>query len=347
MELYIFDENRNLIGVLESYEYFRWTRRYSTSGSFELKAIATPINTELLTLGKYLWKSDDEEAGVIEYVEMTMSETELVTAKGRFVTSFLTRRIIWGTEILNGSLSDCIGKLLNNHLINPSNFDRKIDFISYTNEGITDSVKTQISYRNLMNAVTRLCDTADVGIKTVFDPITKSFTVKLYKGVESQAVFSREYENLINQSYTQNISDYANVALVGGEGEGPSRIFAVTGTGSGIERRETFVDARDLNSEEFGGDYMDALVFRGQSRLSELTLTRSFDAAINPHSNLEYKIDFDLGDIVKVISKEWNVSLTTRITEIEESYGSDGQSLNIVFGKGMLTLIQKLKGGDS
>jgi hypothetical protein len=74
-------------------------------------------------------------------------------------------------------------------------------------------------------------------------------------------------------------------------------------------------------------------------------MAQSFDAAVNPHGNLTYKVDFDLGQIVQVVSKRWGVTLTARITEIEENYDADGQSLNIVFGKGILSLMQRLKGG--
>jgi len=71
---------------------------------------------------------------------------------------------------------------------------------------------------------------------------------------------------------------------------------------------------------------------------------QSFDASVNPHGNLRYKTDFDLGQTVKVISKKWGVTLNARITEVEESYDAAGQSITVVFGKGVLTLFQKLKG---
>ena len=74
-------------------------------------------------------------------------------------------------------------------------------------------------------------------------------------------------------------------------------------------------------------------------------MAHSFDAEVNPHGNLRYKVDFDLGQMVTVLSKKWGVTLSARITEIEESYDASGQSLNIVFGKGALSLLQKLKGG--
>ncbi len=340
---YIFNNTLELSGVVESFEYLRWTRRYNRCGSFELKAIATDENLALLMIGNILWPGSDEEAGIIEYVEMSREEREIIAVGGRFATSYLSRRIIWSTETLNGGLSDCVGQLLQNHIMNPSNADREIDFLHYINDNITNAVSTQISYRNLMDAVTGLCEASDVGVKTVFDPTAKTFTVRLYEGAESQAVFAEEYENLTSQIFTQSVVDYSNIALIGGEGEGASRIFVTTGSRAGANRREIFVDAKDLRSEDLSGDYTTALLFRGQSKLSERVMTQSFDAAINPHGNLRYKVDFDLGQTVKVISIRWGVILDTRITEIEETYDADGQSLDFVFGKGILTLPQKLK----
>lgn len=343
MELYIFNPDRELAGVVESFEYLRWTRRYSQCGSFELKAIATPENTTLLKEGNILWKSDDEEAGIIEHLELSQTGSETITASGRFATSFLARRIVWQTETLSGDLSACVEQLLGNNLITPSDPARQIPGISFSSPNLGIPISAQISYRNLLEAVTEMCDTSSIGIKTVFAPATGTFTVTLYAGAASQAVFSKEYENLTEQTYTESAADYANSALVGGEGEGAGRTFVAITGGSGESRREIFVDAKDLRSEDFGGDYTDALTFRGQSKLSELAIRYSFDASVNPHGNLVYKTDFDLGQTVKVVSKTWGVSMTTRIMEIEETYDADGQSIGVTFGKSELTIAQKIR----
>ena len=346
MELYVFRCDRSLLGVVEAFEYLRWSRRYSHCGSFELKAIATPENTELLRLGHYLWKNDDEEAGLIEFAELIMQEQEFIVVSGRFVTSFLARRIIWGTEILSGDLATAVNQLLQNHLLNPTDPERRIDGLTFIPEALGFSINTQASYRNLLDTVSGLCETADVGIKTVINPDTGVFAVKMYQGTETQAVFSKEYENIIEQVFTQSLVDYASIALVGGEGEGPERILATTGGGTGEERYEIFVDARDLQSEDFPEDYNAALVFRGQERLAELAMVKSFDVSVNQYGNLQYKIDFDIGSQVRIIAKRWGLSIAARITEIEENYDQDGLSLSVVFGKPLLTLAQKLKGGN-
>ncbi len=343
MQLYIYNSSRELSGIVESFEYLRWTRRYSQCGSFELKAIATPENTALLQEGNFIWKNDDEEAGIIEYLELSQTEQEIITASGRFATSFFSRRIVWGTEKLSGDLSVCVEQLLDNNLISPADAVRKIDDIAFSSPNLGIPVSTQISYRNLMDAVTGLCAASDIGIKTVFNPATGIFTVTLYRGADSQAVFSKEYENLTEQSYTESAADYANTALIGGEGEGESRTFVAITSGSGETRREIFVDAKDLQEVDFGIGYTDALIFRGQSKLSEQAIRYSFDTSVNPHGNLTYKIDFDLGQSVQVISKAWGVSMTTRITEVEETYDADGQSISVVFGKAELTIAQKIR----
>lgn len=343
MELYIFNTNRELVGIVESFEYLRWTRRYSQCGSFELKAIATQENAELLKEGNIIWKNDDEEAGIIEHLSLSQTDQEFITVSGRFATSFLARRIVWQTEKLSGDISDCVEQLIENNLINPTDVARKISGISFSSPSLDIPISTQISYRNLMDAVTELCEVSEVGIKTIFTPETGVFTIMLYKGTESQAVFSKEYENLTEQVYTVSAADFANTALIGGEGEGAERTFVAITSGSGETRHEIFVDAKDLRAEDFGVDYINTLIFRGQSKLNEQVIRYSFDTSVNPHGNLTYKVDFDLGQVVKVISKAWGVSMTTRIAEVEETYDADGQSISVVFGKSELTIAQKIR----
>ena len=343
MELYIYNSNRELAGIVESFEYLRWTRRYSQCGSFELKAIATQENTALLKEGNLIWKNDDEEVGIIEHLELSQTEQEIITASGRFATSFLARRIVWQTEKLSGDISICVEQLINNNLINPTDTARKISGISFLSPNLNVPISTQVSYRNLMDVITELCEVSEVGIKTVFTPSTGILTVMLYMGIESQAVFSKEYENLTEQIYTISAVDYANTALVGGEGEGSDRTFVAIASGSGEARHEIFIDAKDLRKDDFGADYIDTLIFRGQSKLNEQAIRYSFDTSVNPHGNLSYKTDYDLGHTVKVISKAWGVSMTTRITEIVETYDANGQSVSVVFGKAELTISQKIR----
>jgi hypothetical protein len=314
-------------------------------GSFELKAIGSTDNANLLKIGNYIWKSDDTELGMIERIELNQDEKETITASGRFATALLDRRIIWGTEVLSGDISVCIGQLIANHLINPADINREIPYVDFGVTALGINVKTQVSYKNLLDTVMELCGAADVGIRTVFNPKTGKLTMSLYQGGATQAVFAREYENLISQNFIQSVTDYADAALIGGQGEGEERVLATINGASGEERREIFIDARDLNAEDFADDYEAALLYRGQTKLAEHAKVNALDAEINSRGNLVYKTDYDLGDIVTVHARRWGVSMNVRITEITESYDENGLSLDVVFGRGLLTLAQKLKEG--
>lgn len=273
-----------------------------------------------------------------------MYSTNIFTLSMSSTVGLLARRIIWGTETLAGDASAGISQMIKNHFLSPSNTSRKITGFSFSAPNFGIPINTQISYSNLLDAVEGLCNTGDIGIKTMWNPETRQFSITLYMGASSQAVFSQEFENLTEQMYSQSLLSYANTALVGGEGEGAARQFVTVGGSSGLDRYEMFVDAKDLQSSEIP-NYTAALTQRGQSKLAEFPVVNSFDAAVNPHGNLKYKTDFDLGQIVRVISKKWGVALTARITEIEESYDRNGWSLQVVFGRGLLTLAQKIKGG--
>ncbi len=189
--------------------------------------------------------------------------------------------------------------------------------------------------------MTGLCEAADIGLRTAFNPATGAFEVSLYRGGEVQGVFSREFENILAQSFTESVAGYANAALVGGEGESPERKFVAVGDITGEARFEIFVDAKDLRSADFPSGYTDALTFRGQQKLAESAMIKAFDATLNQYGNLRYKVDFDVGSSVRVQSARWGLGMTARITEIEESYDKSGMSLDAVLGKPLLTLAQK------
>ena len=166
MELYVYGNTRQLVGVVESFEYLRWTRRYSLCGAFELKAIATSDNITLLVLGNLLWNSDDEEVGIIEHLEMNQADKETITVSGRFATSFLARRIVWGTETLSGDLSACALQLLNNHLITPSDASRQIAGVSFASPLLGVTVNTQVSFNLTSRALMRNHNTRSLTQRT-------------------------------------------------------------------------------------------------------------------------------------------------------------------------------------
>lgn len=340
--LNVYNRDYERIGYIESYSYLSWVRRYSTVGEFELKC--APENLPLLSLGNILAKINDNEGAVIETILVESVEQEIITVRGRFLSVLLESRIIWDTENLQGDLGECIGQLINNHAINPIDTDRIISSLNYESILVGKSISMQVSFKNLLETVTGITNEAGLGIKAILT--SNGVSLSLYMGREQPFVFSREFENLLSQNYTDSVKDYASIGKVAGEGEGSDRQIIVIGNETGINRKEIFVDAKDLRLSDYenNDEYMKALELRGNEKLFERRRRESFDAVANANSNLAYRKDFDLGDIVTVKSSLLGISKRLRITEIIETYDADGLHVDLVFGDPLPTLGERLKG---
>lgn len=355
MELYVFDRELGFKGLLEGYYSLSWVRRYSKCGEFELNCGLTPKALELLQRENIIYKKDGVEAGYIEYrnISEDAEGKEVLKIKGKFLTGYLGRRIIWGTENINTTTELAIRGLVNNNCINPVDSNRKIDLLMLGGvKGYVQAIDYQVSYKNLLTEIEGLATKSELGYRTLLDIASKQMIFDIYEGINrtasngitAPAIFSKEFDNILSQEYTDSLNNFRNYALVAGEGEGEARETTTTGTGSGLDRFELFVDAKDLKKDALTTpQYALKLAERGDIKLAELTDIKTFESKANINSNLKYKTDFDLGDIVTCTSKKWGVTIDTRITEIEEVYEEQGMQVNVCFGGNVPTLIDKIK----
>ena len=130
---------------------------------------------------------------------------------------------------------------------------------------------------------------------------------------------------------------FGNFAIVAGQGEGAEREIVMTGSdAAGLDKHVVFVDARDIK------DSAD-LEVRGQSKLNEYKRTISFKSEVLPTGPFQYEKDWNLGDVVTVQNKDWNITMDTRITEVTEIYEAGGFKLNVCFGESLPTLTERFK----
>jgi hypothetical protein len=117
--------------------------------------------------------------------------------------------------------------------------------------------------------------------------------------------------------------------LVAGEDKDKNRKTRIVGTGTGLERRELYTDARDIQSEKEDGtqmteaEYYELLDARGASKLSENQVSKAFDAKIETTRVFVFNEDFFIGDIVQIESEN-DVKKKARITEAVRSQNENG-----------------------
>lgn len=328
MDLYILDKSLTPIAVVDYYESLIWTKRFYTSGDFE---IYIPASSEILNImiqGNYITRLDDDRVMMIEKIQV-QTDVEIgnyLLCSGRSVEALCKRRIVWKQTNINGYAETGIRRLVNENIISPTIANRKIEnFILGKAKNFTEKIEIQITGDILEETISNICKSNGWGYKVTLNK-NKKFVFELYKGNESGVVFSPEYDNLINSDYLNDMTTFANCALIAGEGEGTARITETIGNASGVDRYETFIDARDIssnNGEISKSEYKKLLLQRGEEKLKETQPLTSFEGEVAHDLTYVYKKDYDIGDVVNVVN-EYGIKGTARIIEIIESDGTDG-----------------------
>lgn len=325
MDLYIYNPDIELQGVIDGYSSLRWRRRYFEPGEFELHAPASPENIALLQEDNIIHRLDRDEAGIIEGIKIATPEGgtgDEITVTGRMGSSMLGHHIITPTINFSGTVEDAMRKVVSDNAITA----RPLAHLILGNTvGLTPTCTFQATYKNVLTVCEALGRAAALGFRVRLDVPNKHWVFGVYNGVDRsagqtvrpQVVFCAENDNIDKPEYTRDNTGYANYAIVGGEGDGAARVIVEVDHTGGGERRELWVDAKDLQKGTLSdADYRAQLVQRGVEKLAEARKSESFSAGAADAGNFRYLTDWDLGDIVSF--ERWGIRLDQRITEIEE-----------------------------
>lgn len=349
MDLLVLNKSLDVIAIVDVYESVIWTERYYEYGDFELYTAMTQDLLNYIKTDNYIQRVGSDRVMIIEEIRIdTDSETgNHITITGRSLESILDRRVIWSQTTISGNLQNGIKKIINENIISPSKEERKISnfiFKDSTDSQITGlTVEAQYTGDNLYDVISKVCEEKSIGFKVSLNE-NKQFVFELYAGADRSyeqtnypyVVFSPNFDNIINSNYLESKENLKNVALVGGEGEGTARKYLAIGNTSGLDRRELFVDARDISSEGEDGEnltteqYNELLKQRGNEYLADYTDLVSFEGAVETNIMYKYGVDFFDGDIVQ-IANEYGHEAKVRILEVVISENEEGNSVYPTF----------------
>lgn len=361
MNIEILNTNFEVVKILNEYESFIWTERYNTPGDFELY---TPVTADLLKTIKrnyYVQIADSRKLMIIEDIEYRSTSEDSgnhIKVTGRSLESLLDRRIAYypyGKFIMRGDLQTSIEILFDENFINPSDPDRKIDnfefHYSIDQEIAALTVDATYDGESILQIVEDLSNMYDLGwrINFVRDP-TPHFVFIFFNGTDrssrggvtdNRVIFSPEYENVIQSTYTVMGSDYKTLMVVGGEfneevpdpegGEGATKtetrpVYVSVGSGVGLNRREIFVKENGIekDKETTLDEYKASMRSFGEEELAKHRITKQFDGEYETKRIFVYGEDFTMGDIVDVIDEFGNRACARIVEYIRSNSISDG-----------------------
>ena len=347
MELWVLNSNLQAIHLMDTFESLIWTERYYACGDFEVHSSVTDVLRNALVADNYLWSKDSEHVMIIEdiQIESDVEDGGVFTVTGRSLESILERRIVYFKTVLTGSLQDGIERLLNENAISPSDPARVIPNLIFerSDDNYIKALTVDATFygEDLYEVIQGLCEANKLGFKIILNA-DNQFVFKLYVGTDRSydqmntpyVIFSPQFDNIINSNYLESKKTLKTFALVAGsEKEDGSRTTVTTarnsGAGTGLNRREMFVDGGGISTTDGAGNdlteavYKSLLTQKGREELALNIATQTFEGEVETSRLFQYGEDFFKGDIVQV-TNEYGVEAKTRIVEFVISQDVNG-----------------------
>lgn len=364
MELDVFNiDTFERLGTIDLYIKDEFKTNYRNHNELDLIVDATAENIEwFLNQGDdiFLTKAGDYKHGyLVESFKYTDESNSTIEVFCRSLSSMLSWRQIDGQQTFRGTVEEVIRNFVNTNAINPTNIKRKIpNLVLGPLFGINTQTEEAYSNKDLDESLWEICVKFDIAYDVLLDIQNKQFSFVVWQGTDRSAeqtqrdpvIFSKEFDNVISQNYTDDKSNFRNTVIIAGEGEGVARTYLVVGDeNSGRHRREMFVDARDLQSDNEDSttmtqaQYQALLRERAKSKQAENVRVQAYDTNIEYDSQFKYGIDYFIGDKVTIRNDEINIALHTRVVTTTETYDIEGYDLKIEFGSNVPTLLSKIK----
>lgn len=360
---------RNILGIIEGAEIF-FEYAYREAGDFEIYCRSTPnsrrllVKDNLVTLPSSANETEDN-VWIINKIEKTNDSTggRFLVATGKEAKTLVDRRIIHCTTVLNAGKSlvtEVRDKLFEPNAISPKDEKRKLDGFVFGASTVDTTITetTQVTWDNLYEYTETLYIQYVCAAKLRIDKTAGKLIYTIYKGEDKsgRVVFSQANENLLSSDYIADYTNFKTSVFVGGEdpseeggvaledeelkidvsGSTLRTVYELPSVETGYDRREVFIDARDLQREyeDENGDkqtmseeeYEAALKQRGlEKKADEHSAEVTFTGDIDQTSQ-RYKFgrDYGLGDIVTNRDEDEKKGIPVRVLKFVKVQNSEG-----------------------
>lgn len=330
IEVRIFNPALELQGFLDEFSSLIWIRRYQMPGEFELRTPYAAESKRLLAPGNIVQKFDGlptVDAGIIENLVMTTDE---IVVKGRFLESYLDRRLIKETTYYTGNAEDSMRSIISNMVPIPL-LELGAD------KGLTETLKFQATYKPVLDIIQKACRSTTLGFRIRPDFEARKMYFEVYKGEDrtsasgAKVIFSEKYDNLMDEQYTYDSINYKTKCFVS-QLINEVRVAYSVGGGSGLDLREMHLQTSVDTNGKTSAEIQDAMETQGQRALDGKIISESFTFSTDAESPFIYRTEYDVGDQVYINHIAWDINLDLRITEIEEDYEGGGREIVLTCG---------------
>lgn len=331
--LFFFDKELNLLGIVDYFISLRWRRKYFEAGEFEIVLPVNEYMMQFISTDVIVMRNNYTEAGIIETIEFSDNGTnEEVTISGRFLSALLSRRIVKSKINFSGNTIEGMNTIVN--AMTPLTAQWETETVTMS----SPHIDFQVTYKNVYEYLCKLAEFSNIGIRVVPNVDSKVYMFEVWKGLDRTSEqsenevysFSDDNYNIEQGKLIMSEKTKANYVLVGGAGEDSSRVLVTVDDGAtGFDRYEIFSDQKSLSKQDLSDSaYREKLKSVGEGKLSDGTFQLEVTALVQQ----DYKVKWNLGDIVNIKKEKWGVYTTYRIIEVEEIIEDGKKTIYPTFG---------------
>lgn len=371
----ILDDTMRIVDILRKYEHSQYELKAREIGTFTINAMLDKENLYLMNKTKnYYVLLDDDVFGVIESVkrESDSEASKVFTIKGSLALKLLEYRVIKGQVTFKGKSYKYIEELVKQNLIMSDDENRNVALVvEFEDEErlkqICSTVDKQVTGGSLWDEISEVAEAdklriilkPNVGVINTEHPQNiVGWTLIIGAGEDrtrhrannavSSVMFSQSLSNIANTDYATDRSKLRNTVYIAGEGEGADRKWynidvnsdVTFGERTGWNRRELWVDARDIQSEQDNkkltdAEYEELMKQRADEKAKDNDLSEEYTATVtNITKQYTYKTDYNIGDFVTVADEELGMEIDAQITNVIVTRQGDREIIDLEFTYG-------------
>lgn len=385
MELRVFSRDLEPLGIVDEIISVIWQPSYWNKGDYGDVKVLAPItanNSALLVAGNIIVRHGEaaeyrdaagewRRAMQITYRFITKDENgiEQIEIQGCFLKKWLSKRIIPKQMLLTDTNQNIINAIVRGNYGADAEESRQFDSFIMLEQESWGGSSIEYSTEFGAQAEQEIYDRAlagKLGYDILVNERVKKYGFWLYKGKDLTAtntqgntpcIFSRDFDNVNEQEYTESIENMKNTAYVSGaadsDGTQPQIEVWKDEEAAGLDRDELFIEATDISRETKNDagetveipleQYLQLMATKADGELEQYGKIVNFVSTINASRNIQYKRDFNVGDIVTSIERRWNIKIDARVTKITQTNQKGQESIEVTFGESLPSLIEQIK----
>lgn len=296
MQLYILDSNYDQIATINEAESILWYKKFNDVGECEIYLPCSAEMLEVLRIGNYVFRYDDDMFCQIKRVEIEtdVENGDYIIATATDMCNVLAGRIVRWQVVYAGTVAGFIQKLLIDNVINPVDEQRRISHFEIDTSNfaeLTETIEVSAVTNDLLQLIMATCKTYNYGFRVSYSINTQKLVFRLYKGKnkalplgDEYVEFSPTYANILSSNYKEDGSNHKNVAYVGYKDEAEQMALMSVYYGeepTGEDRKEIYVDgtntSRDIQYDELLALFPDVQKGADNYYLANGTIVATFE----------------------------------------------------------------------